>query len=128
MEEEKLKDLFRDFDPEITSDSLFMSQLHKNLEAVELIKRQNAALIRRSRLAACISALAGFMAGVIFTWLMPGIKSVLNSFSFGLTFLSGPNTIDRDADILSWCIVSAISITVALCSYSFCVSAMRIKS
>ena len=38
MEDDKLKSLFSNFEPELSSDFLFMNKLQRNLNSVELIK------------------------------------------------------------------------------------------
>ena len=39
MEDDKLKSLFSNFEPELSSDFLFMNKLQRNLNSVELIKQ-----------------------------------------------------------------------------------------
>ncbi len=40
MEEDKLKDIFKDFNPDLSSDSDFMSRLERSMKAVEIVKHQ----------------------------------------------------------------------------------------
>ena len=42
MEEDKLKDLFVNYNPELPSDFSFMTRLKHNLDQVELVKRHNS--------------------------------------------------------------------------------------
>lgn len=75
MEDDKLKQLFSDFNPPLSDDGLFMSRLESRLDSVELVRRQHAVLRRRRTIAVAISAVAGFVTGVIFTLLLPYIAS-----------------------------------------------------
>ncbi len=49
MEDDKIRDLFRKFDPELSSDFSFINKLQHSLDAVESIKAENAELKRRSK-------------------------------------------------------------------------------
>ncbi|MCH5182485.1 MAG: hypothetical protein J1F06_07600 [Prevotellaceae bacterium] len=67
MEEDKLKDLFEKFDPELSSPALFMEKLEEKMQAVEFVRQHYAALQRKNRRALCFAALAGFLAGAFLT-------------------------------------------------------------
>lgn len=41
MEDDKLKSLFNDFNPELSSDVMFMHRLQKSLNAAEIVKRHS---------------------------------------------------------------------------------------
>ncbi len=73
MEDDKLKDIFRDFDPDLSSSLQFISKLQRNMEAVEIVRQYNAALRRRNKLAVAIAGLCGFAVGVTLTLLYPFI-------------------------------------------------------
>ena len=64
MEEDKLKDVFEGFDPELTSDSLFMSRLRRSMEAVEIVRERQAELRRRGCRAVVVAAITGCAVGI----------------------------------------------------------------
>jgi hypothetical protein len=132
MDDNKLKEIFTDFSPEIPSSTLFMERLQHNLESVEIIKRhnteaietvkrQNKALKKRNKKAAAISAAAGFITGIILTNLLPlltaGITALTGSIaaiSSNLPHLPGLTNI---YSIITWIIIAAVSITTAINTY-----------
>lgn len=81
-EDDKIKDLFSDFQPELsTSDGDFLAQLRRSMAAVELVRRQHLARRRDSRKALAVAALTGFAVGVIFTLLIPFVGDCISTFS-----------------------------------------------
>lgn len=65
------KDIERLFDgyrPPLSDSSVFMERLGRNLDMIEEIRRQNASERVRSRAALAIAAVAGFIAGVLFSF------------------------------------------------------------
>ncbi len=63
MEDDKLKSLFTNFEPELSSDFKFMNKLERNLNSVEIIKRHTAEVRSRNKKAVAIAAFAGFIVG-----------------------------------------------------------------
>ena len=61
MEEDKLKSLFAEFQPELSSDSLFMNRLERNMESVEIVKRRVEEMRARNRRAIAVAAIVGFI-------------------------------------------------------------------
>ncbi len=109
MEDDKLKDIFREFDPELSSSFQFMSRLQKNMEAVEIVKQYHAAQRRRNRWAVAIAGVAGFAVGVIMTLLFPLITEWIASFNFTIA-LSHSSTLNFDFRYLAWLLVAALSV------------------
>lgn len=77
MEEDRLSELFAGFDPDLSSDNLFMSRLEDNLEAVELVKKRIADLHRKSKLAMIVAAVTGFVFGITIAALYPLITAYI---------------------------------------------------
>lgn len=101
MEEDSIKKLFDGFNPELTSDTMFMSRLQRNMEAVELVKRNSAAVRRRNKTAVVVAALAGFVTGVLLTLLLPHICSWFSTIDLYLPgFNMQPLTLDTQ--LLYW--------------------------
>lgn len=66
MNEEKLRELFKNYQPDMQSDHAFMEDLAKRLSGIEILEQE----IKKQRViyvkAAFCALLAGFMAGLIF--------------------------------------------------------------
>lgn len=87
MDDDKIKSLFQDFEPELSSDFNFMSRLHHNLDALELVKQHNGALRKRNKLAVLIAGVFGFVFGIISTLLFPILSNWLSSIHFSISEL-----------------------------------------
>ncbi|MDE6480649.1 MAG: hypothetical protein K2L45_10305 [Muribaculaceae bacterium] len=116
MEDDKIKDIFKDFDPELSSSFQFMAKLQKNMEAVEIIRRYNAAQKRRNKWAVAIAGACGFAMGVILTLLFPMIVDWISSFKISLPLLNAA-TMAIDFSYIAWILVAAVSVLTALWVY-----------
>ena len=116
MEEDKLKDIFKEFNPELSSSFQFMTKLQKNMEAVEIVKQYNADQKKRNKFAVTIAAACGFAMGVILTLLFPLIEDFVSNFSVSLPFLHVSN-LTIDFSFISWISIGALSVITALNAY-----------
>lgn len=122
MEEDKIKELFSSYDPELSSSLAFMERLERNMEAVEFIHRENEAIMKRNRLAVAIASVAGFVTGVIFTLLYPYILALVEtSVNSLLAACQIPGAL-YGIHIITWLIIGAIAVGVALNTYSISIS------
>ncbi len=117
MEDDRLKDIFKEFDPELSSSFQFMSRLQKNMEAMEIVKQYNAAQRRRNRWAVAIAGVAGFAVGVIMTLLFPFITEWIASFNFSVP-LPHSNTLNFDFGYLAWLLVAMVSVLTSVSVYN----------
>ncbi|MDE5839830.1 MAG: hypothetical protein K2H49_02810 [Muribaculaceae bacterium] len=116
MEEDKLKDLFNDFEPELSSSFQFLSKLEKNMESVEIIRQHNAALKRRNKIAVAIAAMCGFTMGVILTLISPLIENKLSSMSISLPLIH-ISRLTVDYNFMAWIVIATASVLTALNAY-----------
>ncbi|MDE6697177.1 MAG: hypothetical protein K2K25_09875 [Muribaculaceae bacterium] len=116
MEEDKLKDIFKEFNPELSSSFQFMTKLQKNMEAVEIVKQYNADQKKRNKFAVTIAAACGFAMGVILTLLFPLIEDFVSNFSVSLPFLHVSN-LTINFSFISWISIGALSVITALNAY-----------
>jgi hypothetical protein len=116
MEDDKLKELFTNFQPEMSSSLQFMAKLQKNMERVEILKQHNLAIKRRNKLAVCIAATIGFLMGVILTLLFPLIGSWVSTFSISLPHLQ-ISSLTIDYSFVGWIIMAVTCIITALNAY-----------
>lgn len=115
MNDDKLKKLFADYQPDIQSDAMFMARLERNLRSVEFIKERKTAAKRRNRVAMAVACAAGFAAGGLFFSVMPYITQWLSSHdlaSVSPAFQSG-----QVAEILTYCLGGVSTMALTLASY-----------
>ncbi len=126
MEEDKIKDLFKDFQPELTSSLQFMTKLQKNMETVEFLKQHNIALKKRNKLAVAIAAASGFIMGVIMTLLFPLIKNWATTFTISLPHLQISHfTIEYS--FIAWIVMAGVCIITALNTYEIALAKLTPK-
>lgn len=126
MEEDKLKDLFGKFQPELSSPMQFMEKLQKNMDAVEFVKQQTVALKKRNRLAVAIAAASGFAVGVVLTLLFPMIVGWISSFSISMPHLHISN-ISIEYNYIAWVIMAGASILTSLSVYDLALAKLSPK-
>lgn len=127
MEEDKISRIFREYEPEISSSMAFMERLERNLNAVEMVHRENEAVMRRNRIAIAAAAFAGFISGMIFTLLLPYITEVIRSGFEYLTRINGLYINNSYPQVLSWIIIGAISVFIAVNTYDITLSLLPLK-
>lgn len=116
MDDDKIKNLFDNFEPELSSSFQFMNQLKKNMEAVEIVRQHNLALKRRNKLAVAIAAVSGFAMGVILTLLFPLVGDWVSTFNISLPDLQ-ISAITIDYSFVAWIIMAGVSAITALNAY-----------
>lgn len=114
MEEEKITDLFSNFQPELSSSFEFMTKLKRNMEAVEIVKQHNSTLRKRNRVAVAVAAVSGFLMGVALTLLLPLIRECFSTLDMPLLQFSG---FAVDYIILWWMVVAAACVLTAINAY-----------
>ena len=120
MEEQRIKDIFRSYDPELSSSMAFMDRLERNLYAVEMIHRENEAVMKRNRIAVAVAAATGFITGVVFTLIFPYIKAIVQSMMAAvMTEFNLPSDhYSEYAMTISWLLIGGISVFAALYTYN----------
>ena len=125
MEDDKLRELFDSYQPELSSDALFMSKLKRNMESVELVKRHTEAMRKRSRIAVVVAAIAGFVMGVVLTLLSPLIGDFVSTIA--LTISDHSDIVMRiDWQIVGWILTAIISVFTAVNAYEITISRLSV--
>lgn len=118
MQEDTLKDIFKNYEPELSSRMDFMNRLERNLDAVELIHKENAKAMKRNKLAVTVASATGLITGIVFSILMPYLNKLMSNighyFSTEAQFL---NTFADYYQIILWLIIGTLSVVVSLCTY-----------
>ncbi|MDE6644629.1 MAG: hypothetical protein K2J97_00910 [Muribaculaceae bacterium] len=115
MNDDKLKELFADYKPDIQSDATFMARLERSLRAVEFIKERKTAAKRRNRVAMAVACAAGFLAGGLFFSVMPYITQWFSGQN--LTNVSPSFQPGQLAEILTYCLGCISTMALTLASY-----------
>ena len=102
MEDNRLRDIFKDYNPDLSSDFSFMQTLERNLDKVEIVRRHNVEIHRRARIAVFVAAVAGFVTGVIFMLFMPNLTAFSARLVDGMARMSGPISLIQSLSILHW--------------------------
>lgn len=118
MEDKDIQQLFQAYQPKLSSEREFMSMLTASMRKVEFLKRQQEAVRRQNRIAVAVSAVTGFMTGVVFMLLMPYISAFIDSVAG--EFFSVFRILGEAADpvpVLSWVIVGMTTVLLSISSY-----------
>lgn len=118
MEEDKIRDIFQSYTPPLTDSSRFMAKLEERMALVEMIKRQNEELRRNNRLSIIIAAVAGFIAGVAFTLLMPWLSGVTAKFVNTFSHSQLPDVPDEWIMIIIYGMAAACTIWISISAYN----------
>lgn len=128
MEDDKLKSLFSEFEPELSSDFRFMDKLQRNLNSVEMIKQHTAEFRSRSRKAICIAAIVGFIVGFLFSLSLPYIGDAVSDWQLTLPSESLMNIIANNIVTIAWFVVGGTSVLTALNAYEVSLSLLKPKT
>ena len=127
MEDDKLKSLFSNFEPELSSDFLFMNKLQRNLNSVELINQHTVAVRSRSRKAVAIAAIVGFIVGFLFSLSLPYLSEAVSNWQLTLPSESVMNVFANNFTIIAWLVIGGTSVFAALNSYELSLSLLKPK-
>lgn len=127
MQDDKLKYLFSNFEPELSSDFEFMNKLQRNLNSVEIIKRHAAEVRARSRKAVLIAAVVGFIVGFMFSLSLPYLSDAVSNWQLTLPSESMLKTIANNFTTIAWFVIGATSVLAALNSYEISLSLLKPK-
>ena len=127
MEDDKLKSLFSNFEPELSSDILFMNKLQRNLNSVELIKQHTVEVRSRSRKAVAIAAIVGFIVGFLFSLSLPYLSEAVSNWQLTLPSESVLNVFANNFTIIAWLVIGGTSVFAALNSYELSLSLLKPK-
>ena len=121
MEDDKIKDLFQSFQPELLSDSQFISKLVRNMDAVEIVKQQATIMRKRNRIAVVVAALSGFVMGVILTLLFPLIGDAVTTFNLSLANFTMFD-LRIDWRVAGWLVTAVVCALTAINAYEITLS------
>jgi hypothetical protein len=121
MKDDKLRELFSNFQPELSPSFQFTTKLLKKMEAVEIVKQHNATLKKRNRLAVAIAALCGFIMNMVLYLIFPLINNSASSLSIPSPYLL-LNSITIDSSFVVWIVMAVISVIITRNVYEIALS------
>lgn len=127
MEDDKLKSLFSNFEPDLSSDFQFITKLQKSLNSVEIIREHAAEVRSRSKKAIVIAALVGFLVGFLFSMLLPYLSDTVSNWQLTLPRESVLNSFANNFTTFAWLIIGGTSVLAALNSYEISLSLLKQK-
>jgi len=116
MEDDKLKSLFCDYQPRLTSDKDFMASLGKQLMTVDLVKSQLKNRQRSRRIAAVAAVATGFVMGVISTLCYPILADFIHSAAMSSSAMTA-NLIETYGNISIWIPICVITMAASYVAY-----------
>lgn len=128
MKEDRLNDLFKNYDPELSSRLNFIERLENNLNAVELIHKENARVMKRNRIAVIAASIAGFVSGFALSMLLPYIEGLLALFINKLSdSLPQAEFLSDFSPACAWLIIGTASVFIAISTYNFTLNSQALK-
>ncbi len=127
MDNDKYKDLFDDFRPELTPDFSFIGRLEEKLDSVEFIREQQRNVARSNRRALAVAAAVGFAVGIVFMLIMPFISDMAANMQ---TRAEGNEVLELLLDnyqIIMGLVICVTSAFTALNAYEISLSLQRRK-
>lgn len=124
-DDDKMKMLFRDFDPELSADSAFMRKLEQSLDSVEIVKRHSEEMESRNKQAVAIAAVVGFVAGFLCSLLLPTLQNAVAGWKMTLSDTSWLMPVADSITVIGWIMVAATSTLFALNAYDLSLSLLN---
>ena len=125
MEDKSIRELFNNFDPELSNDFQFMSRLKNNMDSVELVKKHNLELQRKNRKAVIIAASVGFLFGLLFSMFLPAIGEAVKGMQAGLHPGSFVSLLAANYLPIALTIIAGASVFISLNTFDLAIALMR---
>lgn len=117
MDDDKIRDLFGCFEPEISGEREFINRLEVNLRSVEMIKDYNSDIKRRNRIAVIIAAFVGFISGILCTLLFPWMVDSAVTFGSSSVVDSLKNLTEQDYLMIYWIAIAGATAFISFNTY-----------
>ncbi|MBD5189888.1 MAG: hypothetical protein HDS95_06375 [Bacteroidales bacterium] len=121
MEEDKIKKIFEDFDPPLSSDFQFMSRLESGMRSVEIVKEHNTRLRRMNRKAVAIAVAVGFICGFLFSLALPYIGETMTNLRNTVLPGSFLAFVVRNYLPIIWTMIAGVSAFIAINTFELSV-------
>ncbi|MDE5688238.1 MAG: hypothetical protein K2I18_06395 [Paramuribaculum sp.] len=125
MEDDKLKTLFSDFEPELPSDFLFMNKLQGSLDSVEIVRQHSAEVRSQNKKAVMIAAFVGFIVGFISSLSLPYLSEAVSKWRLTLPDESMMKALADNFTIIAWIMIGSTAVFAALNTYELSLSLFK---
>lgn len=127
MQDDKFKDIFNNFEPELSSDMSFMNKLQRNLDSVEIIKQHNAEVKAANRKAVVIAAFVGFVIGFLLSRALPYVDNFMVNIQANLATSPFIRTLADNYLIAAWFVIACSSLLITLNTYEAAIHLLKPK-
>ncbi|MCM1349511.1 MAG: hypothetical protein NC338_08880 [Firmicutes bacterium] len=124
MNDENIKQIFRNYNPELTPATDFISKLEKNLDMIEAVRQQNIQLKKHNKLAVAIAAICGFIVGTIFALLLPLVGGYLSTLTINEPVIFSASTMISPVTI-AWILTALTSIITSVNAYEIAMAKLN---
>ena len=122
--DDKLRQLFHDFNPPMSDDKSFMARLENRLETVEMIRRNNRLVSSHNRTALLSAMVAGILIGIILTVTFPLICSFIENIIPDNLSADVVALIAHNTAVIGWCTVGLIIMGSMIIVYNLAVAVL----
>ena len=118
VQDKRLKEMFGNFNPQLSDSATFMANLEQALDSVEIIHEQHLSYARKNRKAALFAGFIGFCCGILLTLCFPYL------FSMALLFFKNipdfqPYYDHTFISVIIWAFISLVSVFTTIATYNF---------
>lgn len=128
MEEDKIRGLFSEFEPELSSDAQFIKKLQHNLSSVETVRQHVAIQRAKNRKAVVIAAFIGFIVGFLFSLSLPYLGEAIANWRLTLPEDSVLCLVAGNFTVIAWLMIGCTSVVAALNTYEVSLSLLKSKT
>lgn len=125
MEDDKLKNLFAAFQPELSPDNEFMEKLERNLATVEVVREQIALGRKKNRVAVMVAAIAGFIFGAVSVLAYPTLLNMVHTILIGVS--SSDYQFSIYENICTYILIAVALVVIAYSAYDITMLAVERK-
>ena len=115
MEDDNIRSLFADFDPDLSSSFQFMDRVEREIDNMEIVHKHLTARRQRSRIAMAVAACVGFVVGFMLALYIPYFEALIQ----GVSLPSMPDFVTRfapDFDAIAMILWVCIGVSVIVAS------------
>ncbi|MGM9816791.1 MAG: hypothetical protein ACI304_07020 [Lepagella sp.] len=124
MEDDNIRSLFADFDPDLSSSHQFMTRLEREIDNMEFVHMHLTAQRQRSRIAMAVAACVGCVVGFLLALCIPYFQSLIQ----GVSMPTMPDFVSRFAPefnsitMILWVCIGVLVMGASVGSYELTLS------
>ncbi|MDE7412616.1 MAG: hypothetical protein K2N05_02330 [Muribaculaceae bacterium] len=127
MEDEKIKRIFRDFQPDLSNDFQFMSQLKRSMDSVEIVMQHNLEVKRSHRKALILALSVGFICGILFSLFLPAIGEAMENLRINARSGTFLNSIANHYFPITLTLIAGALTFISINTYELSLFLMRLR-